>query len=114
MSDWVCIGLLANAQAQAVAIEAGDWNELDRLAAERAALQDELSAAPAGDWTTDERAALHAVAELDQQNLALVRQLMNETTQELRQVHHGQTALNGYARPTTDESAHTPLFDTLG
>lgn len=84
--------------AQAEALAAEDFDGLERLYAEREQLIAALSAYEPADLGPEDRALLEQVSALDQRLLALVRESLDRTARELREVHRGRGALNEYGQ----------------
>ncbi|MCC7369086.1 MAG: flagellar protein FliT [Chloroflexi bacterium] len=85
-------------QAQAEALLADDFDRLEVLIAQREPLVADLSSYGITDLSVLDRALAEQVAALDQQLLALVRESLDRTGQEMRDVERGRTALAEYRR----------------
>ncbi len=85
-------------RAQADALSAEDFDGLDRLDVEREQLVAALSAYSAADARPEDRALIDQVGALDQRLLAVAREEIRRTKQELREVHRGRGALNQYGQ----------------
>ena len=83
-------------QMQADALSAEDFDELDRLDAEREQLVAALGAYSSADAQDGDHAMLEQVAALDQRLLTVARESLERTEQEMREVHRGRGALNVY------------------
>ena len=95
-------GLLDVVLAQAAAIECRDLAWFQELADRRASVQSEvegLSLAGDDPATMD---LLKRVAEVDAENIRRVTDMIEETSQQLDELHRGRIALNGYAYPGSD------------
>ena len=88
------LGAVLRAQADAVSAE--DFDGLDRLDAEREKLVAALSTYSAADARPEDRALIEQVGALDQQLLAVAREEIRRTKQEMREVHRGRGAMNQY------------------
>lgn len=82
--------------AQADALSAEDFEHLDRLDAEREQLVAGLGAYTAADTGAEDQPLLDQIAALDQRLLALAREELRRTEQEMREVNRGRGALNVY------------------
>jgi hypothetical protein len=85
-------------QAQAEALEAEDFDLLDRVTTTREQLVVVLDSYTAVDMRADDRALIEQVGALDQRLIALAREGMERTSRELRDVHRGRGAMNEYRR----------------
>ena len=85
-------------QGQAEAINADDFEGLEHLTAEREPLVAALEHYAAADLRPEEHGLAEQVAALDQQLIALARESLNRTGQEIRDLHRGRGALNEYRR----------------
>jgi hypothetical protein len=83
-------------QQQADALSAEDFDGLARLDAEREQLVAALIAYTAADTRPEDHGLLDQVGALDQRLLAVAREELRRTGQELREVHRGRGALNQY------------------
>ena len=90
----VLIRLRAVLRGQADALSADDFDGLERLDAEREQLVATLSTYSAADTRPEDRALIDQVGALDQQLLAVAREELRRTGQELREVHRGRGAMN--------------------
>jgi hypothetical protein len=90
--------LRAVVQAQAEALEADDFDGLESLTTEREQLVVVLGGYTAADTRPDDRALIEQVGALDQRLIALAREGLERTSQELRDLHRGRGALNEYRR----------------
>jgi hypothetical protein len=81
-----CRRLLGLVEAQAEALESGDFSRFEVLFRERAALQRVFEDTPSGGLDTPSRALLEQVAELDRRTLGRARELLEGTADELRQL----------------------------
>lgn len=85
-------------QAQAEALLADDFDRLEELIEQREPLVAELNGYGVSDLSVLDRGLADQVAALDQQLLALVRESLDRTGQELRDVERGRVALVEYRR----------------
>jgi len=85
-------------RAQSEALSAEDFDGLDRLDAEREQLVAALGAYSATDAGPEDRALLEQIGALDQRLLAGVREGLERTERELREVHRGRGAMSQYRR----------------
>lgn len=85
-------------QRQADALSADDFDDLDRLDAEREQLMAVLAQYSAVDTHPDDRGLLEQVGALDQRLLSVARESLERTEQELREIHRGRGALSAYQR----------------
>lgn len=88
--------LRAVLRAQTDALSAEDFDGLDRLDAEREQLVAALGTYGAADTRPEDRALIEQVGALDQQLLAVAREEIRRTKQEMREVHRGRGAMNQY------------------
>ena len=83
-------------RAQTDALGTEDFDGLDRLDAEREQLVAALGTYSAADARPEDRALIEQVGALDQQLLAVAREEIRRTQQEMREVHRGRGAMNQY------------------
>ena len=85
-------------RSESDALAADDFNQLEQLGAERAALVAALDGYTPTDAEPADRALLEQVAALDQQLVASARAEIERTARELGEVHRGRGALEAYRR----------------
>ncbi|MCC7105461.1 MAG: flagellar protein FliT [Chloroflexi bacterium] len=109
--------LLALVRAQSTALENEQLEQVQRLAAERAALQQRLESAMEAfghDVAPALRPVLEEILAVDRRNVALTRSLMEHTAQALRQTRQGRGAHAAYARSGDVLLQRATLLDRLG
>lgn len=106
-----CYRLLEIARAQSEAIEASDFEAIDRLLEERSGLQQEIEASAVQPPDPEIVRLLQQVAEADQRNIGRVASLIEETSRSLNEVRQGRVALNGYGRPGAEPAIRGALVD---
>lgn len=106
-----CRRLVALIEAQAGALEDGDFGRFEALTAERVELHALIAQTPAGAFDARSRSVLNAVAELDRRTISRARDLLAATATELGQLRRGRAAVGGYGRPGLHVRARATVLD---
>ena len=106
--------ILALAVEQSQALYAERWDEFTHLADQRDALLAALSSPQGPTERTSALALLTRATAIDEQNRALVQALLAETERELRLLHQGHNALQGYGRPASNHPSVPSQLNVTG
>jgi hypothetical protein len=85
-------------QAQAEALEADDFDLLERVTTERERLVADLDHYTGADSRPEDRTLIEQIGALDERLMALAREGLEQTSRELRDLHRGRGAVNEYQR----------------
>jgi hypothetical protein len=114
----LAIQLLELLEAQQRALEVGDVDEFARLVVERGRVQEALGAVAAQVTAGPDRLGLQRfldrAATMDRAIAVSARRLLEELSEELREMRRGRHALQGYGRNGGATGIRSAFLDTLG
>jgi hypothetical protein len=116
--ETLAIRLLELLEAQQRALDVGDVDEFTRLVAERGGVQDALGVAAAQVTAGPDRIGLQRcldrAATMDRTIAVSARRLLEDLSEELREMRRGRHALQGYGRNGGTTGIPSAFLDTLG